>query len=226
MREFFPALSACWLGLLTALSPCPLTASLIAVSYISGSSRAWRTVLRTAMAYATGVALVYFLLALLVLSGVMASTWVSFYLQQYMPRILGPLLIVQAMVLLGLFHSASAPLRPENRVMQFCAEQGRCGAFLLGAVLALCFCPTTAALYFGSLLPLCVHAHSRVLLPLVYALMTVLPVLLLSLLTTGAVRRLNQTYASVCAVEVALRRGTGLVFLIAGLYYTVTRLLV
>lgn len=226
MSEFFPVLSACWLGLLTALSPCSLTASLIAVGYISGSSRHWPTVLRTAAAYAAGVALVYFLLALLVLSGVMASTWVSFYLQRYMLRILGPLLIVQAMVLLGLFHSASAPLRPGNRMMQFCAEQGGCGAFLLGALLALCFCPTTAALFFGSLVPLCVHVHSCVLLPLAYALMTIVPVLLLSLLTTGTVRHLNQTYASVRGIEVVLRRSTGLIFLIAGLYYTVTHLLV
>ena len=96
------------------------------------------------------------------------------------------------------------------------ADGGAWGAALLGALFALSFCPVSAALFFGSLVPLALQHGSKVVLPVVYGFGTALPVALLALVATGGTKALAAAMKKVGTFEVWARRITGIVFLAVG----------
>ena len=101
------------------------------------------------------------------------------------------------------------------------AEGGPLGAALLGVLFALSFCPVSAALFFGSLVPLSLQHGSRVILPFVFGLGTALPVVVLALIATGGTKVLAGALKKVGTFEVWARRVTGVVFLVVGIYLSV-----
>jgi hypothetical protein len=144
------------------------------------------------------------------------------FLQREMNRILGPLLLVIGLFTLGWLRlpgiSVAGGLNWEAKV----ARSGPYGAGLLGILFALSFCPISAGLFFGSLLPLAMASHSRVILPLVYGLGTGLPVAILALFVTGGARALGRAFHAVTSFERFARPATGVVFIAAGIYLVLT----
>jgi cytochrome c biogenesis protein CcdA len=99
------------------------------------------------------------------------------------------------------------------------------GAGLLGIVFALSFCPTSAAIFFGSLLPLAVQQQSGLLIPGIYGLATGLPVLFFALLLAFGANKVAQAFNRITAFEIWARRITGLLFVLIGGYYCAVHLL-
>jgi hypothetical protein len=99
---------------------------------------------------------------------------------------------------------------------------GMWGALLLGIVFALSFCPVSAALFFGSLLALAVGHGSGIALPAVYGVGTALPVLVFAFLIAFGANRIGTAYGRMAAFEFWARRITGIVFIAAGIYYSLT----
>jgi cytochrome c biogenesis protein CcdA len=128
------------------------------------------------MAYATGRAVAYVAVGILVAWGIAAAPQTSRFLQTFLEPFIGPLLIVVGLVLLGWI-----PLRlnfgpAQPGATEGLASRGLPGAFLLGVLFALTFCPTSAALFFGGLLPLSLAAPTQVPLFVIYGLATAVPV--------------------------------------------------
>jgi threonine/homoserine/homoserine lactone efflux protein len=111
--------------------------------------------------------------------------------------------------------------RRGEQLRQRLEAKGIWGALPLGALFALSFCPVSAALFFGSLLPLAVRFDSPVVFPTLYGAGTALPVVAFAILIAFGTRFVARAFNRLTAVERWARRVTGVVFLGVGIYMTV-----
>ncbi len=214
--------SALWLGILTSISPCPLAMNITAISYVGRRVDNPMRVLGAGLFYTAGRALTYTVLGALLVASLLAAPRLSHMLQKYMNLALGPLLIIIGMVLLELISFSSRGGGVSEGMQRKVDRFGMWGALLLGIVFALSFCPVSAALFFGSLLALAVRHGSGVILPAVYGIGTGLPVLVFAILIASGTNRIGKAYDSLAAFEFWARRITGIVFIAAGIYYSLT----
>ena len=210
---------ALWLGLLTAISPCPLATNIAAVSYVGRHVGSPRRALLAGVLYTLGRAAVYVALAALVISALLSIVAVSATLQRLAAQVLGPLLVAVGVALLGVvpLPSFGGGLAPGGERL---AARGIWGAAPLGMAFALAFCPVSAALYFGTLIPLATAHGSRLLLPSLYGVGTAVPVLAFAVLLATGAATLGGTYERLRRLERWARPATGVVFVLAGLYET------
>lgn len=216
-----PLLSAFLLGLLVALSPCPLTTNLAALAYIGRRAADPGGVIIAGACYTAGRAVSYTaLVTLLVLAGLEASR-LSWLLQDAGQYLLGPGLILAGLVVLGLLP-LRLPATVQTRVGlgERLAGAGPAGAFGLGALFALAFCPYSAALFFGALLPLALGPSGGIAMAPAFAVGTGLPVLVAAVLLSAGVSQLARWLDTTQRVESLLRWITGLAILGLGLYVT------
>ena len=212
---------AFWLGVLTSISPCPLATNLAAISYVGQNVRSAPGALLSGLAYSVGRALTYAAIGALVVAGLFSVPGLSNTLQRTMNQVLGPVLILVGMYLLGLFSFRFSSRAGNAGLWERLAKARLPGALVLGILFALSFCPVSAALYFGSLIPLAIQHRSPWLLPAIYGLGTGLPVFLLAgLIATGG-HALGKALDRLHAVERYARLGTGFVLVSIGLYLSV-----
>ena len=130
----------------------------------------------------------YVVIAMLLVMSLLSAPTVSLALQVWMNKLLGPILILAGMVMLGLIR-VSLRGRGMSERLQGCAERlGLLGALFLGILFALSFCPVSATLFFGSLLPLAMRHGSGALLPLLYGLGTAIPVVVFAVIIAFGAR--------------------------------------
>lgn len=210
--------TALWLGLLTSISPCPLATNIAAISYISKDLGDARRVFATGALYTAGRALTYLALAALLVASILSIPQLSNFLQTYMNKLLGPILILVGMFLLGLlqfnFSTSVAGGALEERFQSW----GLWGAALLGMLFALSFCPVSAALFFGSLVPLAVQHKATLSLPALYGIGTGLPVLAFAILIASGAQSVSKAFNRLVLVERWARMVTGVVFVGVGIY--------
>jgi cytochrome c biogenesis protein CcdA len=208
-----------WLGILTSISPCPLATNIAAVTYIGKRVDHPHLVLLSGIIYTVGRMVSYIGIAIIIVSSLLAIPDVALFLQKYMNRILGPVLIIAGLFLLGAIK-LNLPGFGISRQFQNRVERlGLAGAGLLGMLFALSFCPISAALYFGSLLPLAVEYQSAALVPAVYGIGTALPVVGFSILIAFGARFVGSAFDRLRLFELWARRITGIAFLVVGIYY-------
>jgi cytochrome c biogenesis protein CcdA len=210
-----------WVGLLTAISPCPLATNLAAISFIGRRVASPRAALATGLLYAAGRSLVYVGLAVAVVSSLLSAPSVARVLQKSMNQLLGPILIVVGMFLLGLLRWSGGGSRLGENVGKRAERWGVWAGLALGALFALSFCPVSAALYFGSLIPLAVRCESSVLLPVAYGIGTALPVLAFAFLLVFGARRVGQAYERLARFDAWARRATGVLFIGVGVGFSI-----
>ena len=212
------AASAVWLGILTSVSPCPLATNIAAVSFIGRRVDNTRRVLMAGLLYSLGRLLSYLVLGVLVVAGLLAIPGLSIFLQDSMNKFLGPLLIVVGLVLLGLFKFGGGLSFGTERLQKRAEKAGLWGALMLGLVFALSFCPVSAALFFGSLIPLAVEHNSSVLFPSLYGIGTALPVIACATVLAFSARSIGTFFNRLSKFELWFRRVTGIVFVLVGIY--------
>jgi cytochrome c biogenesis protein CcdA len=214
--------SALWLGILTSISPCPLATNIAAVSYIGQRMSRPGSVLFAGMLYSLGRMLAYAALAGLLATSLLTIPQISNGLELYMNKLLGPLLILTGMVVLNLISLPISGTRLSERLGNRAATWGTWGAGALGIIFALSLCPVSAALFFGSLLPLAVKADSQLLVPAVYGAGTAAPVVAVALLMSWSAQSLGKVLNRLAKIEKAARLATGVVFIAIGIYYSLT----
>ncbi len=219
MGEWIIAVSgALWLGVLTSLGPCTLATNVVAIAYVGRRvERPWE-VLVGGLVYAIGRALAYVALAVAMLSLALSTPRTSLWLQHYMPQLLGPILVVVGLALLQLIRIPWPSFLDSKKTEDLAMLSGPLGPFLLGVLFALTFCPTSAVLFFGSLIPLALNAGSRVALPLAFGLGTALPVVVLATGVALVAGWVGPAYVAAQRIERKARLATGIVFLVIGCY--------
>ncbi len=215
----FPLLSAFVLGLMTAISPCPLATNITATAFIAKNISSRREVLLSGVLYSLGRAFSYTLIGILLYFG--AS---KFHLQRFFSqngeKFLGPLLIIIGLLMLNVIRlNFLGKSSFEERFSDRFKDKGLLGAFMLGLLFALAFCPYSGALYFGMLIPMTISSPAGLPLPFVFAIGTGLPVILFTYLLAYAAHRVGSTYRYIQAIEKYMRYVAGAVFLLAGIYY-------
>ena len=221
MHELFLAqATALWLGILTSISPCPLATNIAAVSFIAKNVEHTRSVLLTGLLYTLGRAVVYTAMGALLVSSIIAAPTVAHFLQVYLNKILGPLMILVGMVLLDLLSFNIGSLGLKSRVQGHAERMGLWGALPLGMIFALSFCPISAALFFGSLIPLAAKHHSPFALPLIYSVGTALPVIAFAFLLAFGAHAVSKIFHRVAKIERWARFATGIIFILVGIYFS------
>lgn len=216
------AAAALWLGILTSISPCPLATNIAAISYIGKRVERPSHVLATGMLYTIGRALTYVVLGALIIASAMSVPRMANFLQLYMNKVLGPVLIIAGMFLADLLKAPSIGGAMSTKAQERLGKSGTWGAVLLGVLFALSFCPTSAALFFGSLIPLSLKWQSSVLLPSVYGIGTAIPVFLFATLIALGAKSVGRVFHRLSAIEFWVRRATGAVFIAIGVYLSLT----
>ena len=216
---------AIWLGLLTSISPCPLASNLAAIAYLARRVESRRKALVGAAAYTLGRVAAYAAIAGLLALGVVGAPEISQNLQRWIGPLLGPLLILTAMVLLGLItlpfqFSATSQEKADRWI-----SRGWWGEFVLGFLFALSFCPVSAALFFGSLIPLALGSGQPVLLVVLYGIGTAAPIAVLALLMAFSMNIASRAAGSIAKARPWISKVTGALLLIAGLYLTANQTL-
>ncbi len=211
--------SALWLGLLTSISPCPLATNVAAISYVGKRVDKPVRVLLAGLIYTLGRTISYILVALIVVKSLLSIPAVSMFLQQNLNQILGPLLLVVGLLLMDVVPWPWTGSAFFERIQTRVSDLGLWGAGLLGFVFALTFCPVSAALFFGSLIPLAVKHESPVLLPSIYGIGTALPVVVCSVILAFAANRISKAFNALTVIERWMRRITTAVFIVVGGYY-------
>jgi len=220
MAPMLSAATAVWLGILTSVSPCPLATNIAAISFVGKRVGSVRHVLLGGLLYALGRAITYVALGVVLVAGATSVPAVSAFLQEYMNKLLGPLLIIVGMILTELIRvNISAPLAADKLQKQV-EKSGVWGAGLLGVAFALAFCPVSAALFFGSLIPLAVKHRAGLVLPGLYGLGTALPVIVFAVLIAVSARAVGAAFKRLTSLERRARFITGVVFILIGIYYS------
>ena len=213
--------TALWLGILTSISPCPLATNIAAVSYIGKQVTDIRRVLVSGLVYSIGRMLTYLGIGAIVVAGILSIPSVSMFLQRYMIMIIGPVLILAGMFLLEMIGTGLAGPNMGTSVEHYAANGGIWGAGVLGIIFALSFCPVSAALFFGSLIPLAVSRESVILLPSLYGIGTGLPVFAFAVLIAISAKSVGVWFKKLTVFERWARRITGVIFILVGIYLSI-----
>lgn len=214
-----PIVSALVLGLLTAISPCPMATNITAIGYIGKDLGNKNRVFYNGLVYTLGRAFSYTALALVLYFGA-DQLKISGLFQQYGEKIIGPLLIVIGIFMLGIIRINFPAF---NRISE--RYQGRKSfsywdVFLLGVIFALAFCPYSGVLYFGMLIPLTVSS-SGLHLPVVFAIATGIPVIIFAWLIAYTISGMGNLYKRLKAFEFWFRKVIAIVFIGIGIYYII-----
>ena len=217
-----PVVTALLLGLLTALSPCPLATNIAAIGYIGKDIEDRQSVFRKGLLYTLGRVVAYTLLGI-VLIGIIRSGASMFGVQKFIGTwgelLLGPLLIVIGLLML-FGHRLNLPQFGFNGKGEGLAKKDGWGAFLLGVLFAMAFCPSSGMFYFGMLIPMSATATMGYLLPVVFAVATALPVLIVAWILAFSAGEIGKFYGRVKTIERWLSIVVGVVFIIVGIYQT------
>jgi cytochrome c-type biogenesis protein len=217
--DLFLIASSIWLGILTSVSPCPLATNIAAISFVSQNITQKRIVFLSGVFYAFGRSLTYITLGILIIKTLIDVPIISNFLQRYVNKILGIVLILVGMILLDLIRmTLSLPFASENVINKFTGK-GLIGALPLGILFALAFCPVSAALFFGGLIPIALKAQSGIVLPMIYGIGTGLPVIIFGFLVAIGVNYVNKLYQKITRIEFYTKKVTGIIFILVGVYY-------
>ncbi len=214
-----PVLYAFILGLMTAISPCPLATNITAIGFISKDIENKKRIFLNGVLYTLGRAVSYTGLGVILYFGA-SKFHVAKFFQMYGERILGPLLIIIGLIMLDLIKIKIPGLSKVSENMEKKSKSGSgWSALLLGIVFALAFCPYSGVLYFGMLIPISISSANGLFLPFIFAIATGLPVIIIAYLLAFSVSSIGSFYNKIKVFEKWFRRVVAVAFIFVGFYY-------
>jgi len=210
-------ITAIILGLMTAISPCPLATNISAIGFIGKDISDKRAVFLKGLVYTAGRAISYTLLAIVLYLGADQMDITNLF-QGWGEKVLGPMLI-----LIGLFMIDVIKLKLPgfSTLSQKLGDRSRSSywsTLLLGVVFALAFCPYSGVIYFAMLIPITITSAGGLYLPLLFAAATGIPVIIFAWILAYAVGNVGKMYNKIKIFEYWFRRVVAVVFIAAGVY--------
>lgn len=214
-----PIVTALLLGLLTAISPCPLATNITAIGFISRNIESRHRIFRNGILYTLGRIIAYAGLGFLIIP--ILREGASIYAIEKVISSYSGLIISPALILIGLFMLLSKRLNLGKFGYSGSGiqKQGSWGALLLGILFALAFCPTSGVLYFGMLMPMAAAQTGGYLLPIIFALATGLPVILVAWILAYSIAGLGRFYHRMQIFQKYMNIIIALLFIVVGIYY-------
>jgi cytochrome c-type biogenesis protein len=221
-----PMLTAFILGLMTAISPCPLATNITAIGFIGKDLQDKRKIFLNGIFYTLGRAVSYTALGIILIL-ILEQGGSIFKIQRslstYGGYFLGPLLVIIGIFMLDIIKINFSLLGKNSEKLEKKARKGTfANSFLIGIIFALAFCPYSGILYFGGLIPLSLTSAGGIFLPFVFAIATGLPVLVFAWILAFSVSSVGGFYSKLKTFEYWFRRIVAVVFIGVGIYYIVT----
>ena len=214
-----PLISAFVLGLMTAISPCPLATNITATAFISKNISSKRKVFLSGLLYSLGRGFSYTTIGLILYFGA-SKFHIALFFNQNGEKYLGPLLILIGLIMLNVIKlHFLEKLNFQEKLSERFKDKGLLGSFLIGVVFALAFCPYSGALFFGMLIPMTIASADGLYLPIIFALGTGLPVILFTYLLAFTASKVGIFYSRITKIEKIMRTIAGVVFILTGTYY-------
>ncbi|NVN95352.1 MAG: sulfite exporter TauE/SafE family protein [Bacteroidetes bacterium] len=213
-----PFLSAFLLGIMTAISPCPLATNITAIAFISKDLENRRKIFYNGLWYTLGRAISYTFLGVILYFGA-SKFQVAKLFQSNGEKFLGPLLIIIGFLMLDFVKIKFPGFHILSKKIEKNSKNNWWTALLLGIVFALAFCPYSGVLYFGMLIPMTISSPSGLFLPFVFAVATGLPVIIIAYLLAFSISSVGGFFNKVKIFEKWFRRVVAIAFIIVGFYY-------
>jgi cytochrome c-type biogenesis protein len=213
-----PLLTALLLGLMTAISPCPLATNITAIGFIGKDLEDRNRVFFNGLFYTLGRAISYTLIPLIIYFGADQFKFSGFF-QRYGEKIIGPLLLLIGIFMLDFIRLNFPGFGRLSEKMEKRKRWRFIDAVLLGIVFALAFCPYSGVLYFGMLVPLTISSASGLYLPVIFAIATGIPVIIFAWVLAYTISGIGGLYNRIKIFELWFRRLIAAVFIIVGVYY-------
>lgn len=222
VSENWPVITAFTLGLLTAISPCPLATNITAIGFISRDIENRKRVFINGLLYTLGRVIVYTLLGMIIIP-VLQEGASMFAIQKGVSQ-WGELFIGPALIVAGVFMLWGNRLNlpkfgfrgGDTKVKNL---KGGIGSLMLGMLFALAFCPTSGVFYFGMLMPMAAISAGGYWLPVSFAIATSLPVICIAWILAYYVRGIGHFYNRMKSFEKWMKRISGILFISVGIYY-------
>jgi cytochrome c biogenesis protein CcdA len=214
----YAALTAFILGLMTAISPCPLATNISAIGFISRDIENRRRVFIKGLVYTLGRAVSYTGLGIILFFGA-SKMHVTMLFQGWGEKLLGPLLIIIGLLMLDFIKIKFPGFSGLTEKMGEHSKRSYWGTLLLGMVFAMAFCPYSGVLYFAMLIPMTITSISGLYLPVIFAIATGLPVIIFAWLLAYAVGNVGKLYNQIKTFELWFRRVVAVLFILVGVYY-------
>jgi cytochrome c-type biogenesis protein len=214
-----PVLSAFILGIMTAISPCPLATNITATAYISKEIENRKMVFINGLIYTVGRAFSYTFLGIILFLGA-SKFHIARFLQSNGEKYIGILLLVIGILMLDFINLGRFSLNNlTDNLTRKLKLNSLWGSFLLGCLFALAFCPYSGVLYFGMLIPMTLTSKLGILLPLVFAIATGLPVIIIAYIIAFSISSVGTFYNRIKVFELWFRRVVAVIFIIGGIYF-------
>lgn len=215
-----PILTAFILGLMTAISPCPLATNITAIGFLSKDLDNQRKVFINGIIYTVGRAISYTVIGLIFFFG--ASQFkLSGFLKQWGEMILGPLLLIVGILMLDFIKFNMPGLGKLNEKIEDKIKNSFWGALLLGIIFALAFCPYSGVLYFGMLIPITISSPTGLFLPIIFAIATGIPVIIFAWFIAYSLNSVGNVFNRIKIFEKWFRRVVAFLFIGVGIYYLI-----
>lgn len=214
----YAALTAFILGLMTAISPCPLATNISAIGFISRDIEDRRQVFIKGLVYTLGRAITYTGIGVIIYFGASKMN-ISLLFQGWGERLLGPIMILIGLFMLDFIKIRLPGLSGLTEKMGEKSRRSLWGTLLLGIIFAMAFCPYSGVLYFAMLIPMTIASPDGLFLPLIFAIATGLPVIIFAWLLAYAVGNVGKLYDRIKVFELWFRRIVAILFILVGIYY-------
>jgi cytochrome c-type biogenesis protein len=216
----YSTLAAFILGLMTAISPCPLATNISAIGFISREITDRKRVFISGLVYTLGRAISYTVLAVVLFLGASQMN-ISRLFQGWGEKMLGPLLIIIGLFMLDVLKIKFPGFSNLTEKIGFKGKGSYWSTLLLGIIFALAFCPYSGVLYFAMLIPMTIASAGGLYLPVVFAIATGLPVIIFAWLIAYAVGSVGKIYDHIKIFELWFRRVVAVLFIGVGIYYLI-----
>lgn len=215
----WPLLSAWALGVLTAISPCPLATNITATAYIARTLEGKRKVLLSGLLYTLGLAFTYTTIAMIISMGA-SKFHVAKFFQGNGEKFLGPIMIVIGLIMLNVIKlKFLGKSGLKEKVGDKFKDKGLLGSFFLGVLFAMAFCPYSGAMYFGMLVPMTIESEMGITLPLFFAIGAGSLVLFFTFVIAFSFEKLGIYFKRITKIEKVMRYIAAILFILTGLYY-------
>ena len=217
-NSHYSVITAIILGLMTAISPCPLATNISAIGFISRGLENRRRVFLNGLVYTLGRAISYTGLAIVLYFGANQMN-LSLLFQGWGEKVLGPLLIIIGLFMLDVIKIKFPGFSKLTEKIGKNGEGSYWSTLLLGMVFALAFCPYSGVIYFAMLIPITIASAGGLFLPVLFAVATALPVIIFAWLLAFAIGNVGKLYNHIKTFELWFRRVVAVLFIGVGIYY-------
>ncbi len=214
-----PFLSAFILGIMTAISPCPLATNITAIGFISKDLENRKQIFFNGLWYTLGRAISYTTIGIIIFFGASKFNIAKFF-QLNGEKYLGILLIIVGILMLDLFKLKFPGFNKlSNKFQNSNRKNNWWSAMLLGVIFALAFCPYSGVLFFGMLIPITISSTSGLFLPIIFAFATALPVIIIAYLLAFSISSIGNFYKKIQTFQKWFNKVIAILFIAVGLYY-------